>query len=96
MSKKKQSRSKHIPQRTCIACGQKTDKRRLTRIVHTKDAGVIIDASGKQNGRGAYICNQLICWDKVTQTRLLDQKLRTHVTVTEKEAIAQQKPSDVA
>ena len=93
MSKAKQAkRPKHIPQRTCIACRQKTDKRRLTRIVCTSDAGIIVDPSGKRNGRGAYVCDQSACWDKIINTDLLTQALKTAVTATEKAELNKQRP----
>ena len=86
-------RQKHIPQRTCLVCRQKTDKRSLTRIVSTKDNGVLIDLTGKQNGRGAYICDQPMCWEKIiTNKQVLVQALKTDVTTEEIAAIATQRP----
>jgi predicted RNA-binding protein YlxR (DUF448 family) len=93
MSKQKQpKRPKHIPQRTCIACRQKKDKRHLTRIVHTLDDGTILDPSGKRNGRGAYVCDQPACWDKIIKTDLLTQALKTAVTTDEKAELNKQRP----
>ncbi|KAA3662254.1 MAG: YlxR family protein, partial [Chloroflexi bacterium] len=84
MSKiKKQARNKHIPQRLCIACRQKRDKRQLTRLVRTEN-GVIVDPTGKQNGRGAYVCDQPQCWDKIVKSRLLDKALKTEISADEK------------
>ena len=92
MSKKKQpNRPKHIPQRTCIACRQKTDKRRLTRIVCTADEGLVIDPTGKRNGRGAYVCDQPLCWDKIVNTNLLASALKTEITTDEKAEINKQR-----
>ena len=93
MSKQKQAkRPKHIPQRTCIACRQKTDKRHLTRIVQTPDDGIIVDPSGKRNGRGAYVCAQPACWDKIINTKLLDNALKTAITATDKAELNNQRP----
>ena len=47
---------KRAPQRTCICCGAKTDKSDLLRIVGTPDGSVVVDSTGKKNGRGAYVC----------------------------------------
>lgn len=92
MSKKKQpNRPKHIPQRTCIACRQKTDKRRLTRIVRIADEGLVIDPTGKRNGRGAYVCDQPLCWDKIVNTNLLANALKTEITTDEKAEINKQR-----
>lgn len=93
---KKQAHTKHIPQRTCIACRQKFEKRRLTRIVSTADSGVIIDPTGKRNGRGAYVCDQPACWDRLLQKQgLLDQALKTSVTAEELTSMAAHKPAAV-
>lgn len=78
-------RRKHIPQRTCVACRKKTDKRQLTRIVQTLEGGLIIDPSGKLNGRGAYLCNDRKCWEMAINTPLLDKALRTIISSTDKE-----------
>lgn len=88
MGKKKAGRSKHIPQRTCVACRQKRDKRRLTRIVRTPDAGIIVDPTGKRNGRGAYVCDQGSCWDRILNSQILDTALKTAVSESELAAIA--------
>lgn len=93
MGKKKERRPKRIPQRTCVVCRQKVDKRRLTRIVRTTEEGVIVDPTGKRNGRGAYLCDQLICWDKaLSNSQLLNQALMTEVTAEERAEIANFKP----
>ena len=82
-------RRKHIPQRTCIVCRRQVDKRQLTRIVRTPDSGVVVDPTGKRNGRGAYVCDQPACWDKITrQAAILNQALNAQVTEAELAAIA--------
>lgn len=93
MGKKQPRRPKHVPQRTCIVCREKFDKRRLTRIVRTPDEGVVIDATGKRNGRGAYLCDQVSCWEiALEKTQLLDKALATKVTNPERREIAAHKP----
>lgn len=95
VSKKKQPpRPKHVPQRTCFVCREKRDKRQLTRLVRTPEGAVVVDPTGKQNGRGAYLCDQPACWDKVVANgRLLSQALKTTVSSTDMEAIAAQRPA---
>ncbi len=77
--KKQPKRQKHVPQRTCVVCREKKDKRELFRIVNNAEEGVIIDPSGKKNGRGAYVCNSADCWTKVEMTTILDGALRAKV-----------------
>ncbi len=57
------------PQRTCIGCRQTATKRELIRIVRTPEGRVEVDPTGKQAGRGAYLCANRRCWH-----RALDQK----------------------
>ena len=76
---KTQLRRKHSPQRSCVACRQKVDKRQLTRLVNTPDEGVVVDPSGKRNGRGAYVCSEQPCRERVVTTGLLAQALKTEI-----------------
>jgi predicted RNA-binding protein YlxR (DUF448 family) len=93
VAKKQARRPKHTPQRTCIVCRDKVDKRRLTRIVRTPDEGVVIDPTGKRHGRGAYLCDRPECWDKaVARPQLLNKALMTEVTESEMREIASHKP----
>jgi predicted RNA-binding protein YlxR (DUF448 family) len=95
MSKKKQPhRPKHVPQRTCFVCREKDDKRQLTRLVRTPEGSVVVDPTGKQNGRGAYLCDQSACWDKVlVNGSYLNQALKTTVSEADLAAIAAQRPA---
>ncbi|NJN55694.1 MAG: YlxR family protein [Anaerolineae bacterium] len=96
MAKQKQPQHhpRHVPQRTCVVCRQKFDKRRLTRIVHTTDAGVVVDPTGKQNGRGAYLCDQPSCWEKAShQPNILAQALKTGIKTEELVALAAYAPT---
>ncbi len=69
-------KQKHIPQRTCVICRQKFDKRRLTRLVRTEE-GVFLDTSGKRDGRGAYLCDNTDCRNRAVSTDILNKALRT-------------------
>jgi len=62
-------RVKHIPQRTCVACRQIMEKKKLIRLVRT-DEGVVIDLSGKLAGRGAYLHDNRSCWEKALKGSL--------------------------
>lgn len=88
-------RARHVPQRTCIVCKRQVDKRQLTRIVRTPptspsdDGSVLVDPTGKRSGRGAYLCDQAACWEKVIRhAGILNQALNAHVTDDELAAIA--------
>ena len=79
MSKRSQRR-KHIPQRTCVACRSVRPKRSLVRIVCTSEGDVVVDETGKRNGRGAYLCPQGSCWEIALKKRRLEKALRTTLT----------------
>ena len=56
---------KKIPERRCVGCGEKKQKRELIRIVRLAgDGGVELDPTGKTSGRGAYICPSKTCLKK--------------------------------
>lgn len=71
---------KHIPQRTCVACRSVRPKRELTRLVRTPEGEVVVDETGKQSGRGAYLCPTADCWETALAKGALDRALRTKLT----------------
>lgn len=75
--------AKHQPQRTCVVCRDKMDKRQLMRIVLT-DTGLQIDPSGKLNGRGAYLCDKETCRERAESTSILAKALRAEISDTER------------
>jgi len=77
MVKAKQNKKKrHIPERTCVACRTQRSKQELVRIVYTSSGDVKIDETGKQNGRGAYLCKQRSCWETALKRGALSKALR--------------------
>ena len=69
-----------IPQRTCMGCNLKRDKKDLIRIVKNKENEIIIDKTGKQEGRGAYICNNIECFEKVIKSKRIEKLLETKIS----------------
>lgn len=90
--KKNALRQKHIPQRTCAACRKKVDKRQLTRLVISAENRLVVDPSGKLNGRGTYLCNDPACWEKAVKTNLLDQMLRAKISQADKDRLIENLP----
>lgn len=84
----KRMQTKHVPQRTCVICRETLTKRSLTRIVRTGHAGVQIDPGGKMAGRGAYLCDRAVCWQKAAQGDALNRALKTDLTDEERRRIA--------
>ena len=71
---------KKIPQRTCMACQEKKDKRDLVRIVRSPEGEISVDTTGKKPGRGAYICPNLECLNKVIKSKRLERSLETTIS----------------
>ena len=66
---------KNKPQRTCMGCNEKREKQQLIRIVKNKQNEIKIDKTGKMEGRGAYICNNVACLDRVKKSKRLEKVL---------------------
>ena len=64
---------KKIPIRTCIGCSEAKPKKELIRIVKTTEGEVLIDSTGKKNGRGAYICPNITCLEKAIKSKRLSK-----------------------
>lgn len=70
---------KKIPQRTCTGCNVQKNKNDLIRIVMNKEGNIFIDKTGKANGRGAYICNNIDCLEKVIKSKRLERSFDTKI-----------------
>ena len=70
---------KNVPERTCIGCNSQKDKRELIRIVKNKEGIISVDKTGKANGRGAYICNNIECLKKAIKSKRLERTFKTKI-----------------
>ena len=70
---------KKIPMRRCTGCGEMKEKKSLIRIVRTPDVTIQIDRTGKLNGRGAYLCDDLACLRTARKRRSLQRSLDTPI-----------------
>jgi predicted RNA-binding protein YlxR (DUF448 family) len=68
--------ARHIPQRTCIGCRQEAGKRELVRVVRTPDQQVVLDATGRARGRGAYVHASRVCWEKALKGATIKNALK--------------------
>lgn len=73
------TKEKKQPQRRCIGCGERRDKRELIRIVRSPDGEVSIDPTGKKSGRGAYICKSRECLRRALKTNQLARNLSCEI-----------------
>ena len=84
---KQPKRPKHIPLRTCISCRETKPKRELLRVVRTPDGHVMIDATGKKSGRGAYLCARLSCWENAIKKKRLEQEFEQALAEEDRAAL---------
>lgn len=73
-------KTKKIPLRTCVISKEKLSKAELLRIVRTPDGVVVVDLTGKLNGRGAYIKKDMAILEKAKKTKQLERHLECQVS----------------
>ncbi len=64
---------KKQPERTCMGCNEKKPKGEFIRIVKNKENEINIDRTGKMPGRGAYICDNIECLEKLIKSKRLEK-----------------------
>ncbi|MBE5950181.1 MAG: YlxR family protein [Lachnospiraceae bacterium] len=84
---------KKIPLRKCTGCGEMKPKKELIRVLKTGETEVVLDLTGRKNGRGAYLCNSVVCFQKAKKTKGLERSLQIQIPeelyeVLEKELVA--------
>ena len=70
---------KKIPQRQCMGCRERMEKKALIRVVRCPDGNVQLDFSGKLGGRGAYICPKAECLKKAQKVKALERSLEVEI-----------------
>ena len=63
-----------------MGCNEKKTKKELIRIVKDKEGNICVDKTGKKEGRGAYICDNINCLEKVIKTKRLEKVLDTKIS----------------
>ena len=66
-------------QRKCMACNVKKDKYELIRIIKKNNGEILVDKTGKLDGRGAYICNDISCLEKVIKSNRISKVLKSNI-----------------
>lgn len=69
---------KHLPTRTCIGCGAKKDKAEFIRIVKNNNK-IECDKTGKSEGRGAYICDSIDCFNKAYKFKKMEKTFKMKI-----------------
>ena len=70
---------KKIPLRQCVGCSERKPKGELIRVVRTPEGEIVLDATGKKNGRGAYLCMQKECLQKARKNKGLERSFKMSI-----------------
>lgn len=70
---------KKIPMRQCIGCSEMKNKKEMLRVIKTPESEIVLDTTGRKNGRGAYICFSCDCLEKAQKNRGLERSLKIAV-----------------
>ena len=71
--------TKKVPLRQCIGCGEMKSKKEMIRILRTESEGFVVDATGRKNGRGAYLCPSMECFKKAVKNKGLERSFKMAV-----------------
>lgn len=72
--------TKKVPQRKCVGCQEMKNKKDMIRILHTPEDELVIDATGRKNGRGAYLCFSMECFEKAVKSKGLERSLKMSIS----------------
>lgn len=68
--------NKKIPLRQCVGCMEMKEKKSMMRVLKTPEGEIVLDTTGKKNGRGAYLCNSLECLKKAQKNKGLEHSFK--------------------
>ena len=71
--------AKKIPVRQCIGCGEMKNKKDMMRILRTPEEEIVLDLTGKKNGRGAYLCKQSECLKLARKNKGLERSFKMSI-----------------
>ena len=70
---------KKIPLRQCVGCGEMKAKKEMMRVIKTPEDEIVLDVTGKKNGRGAYLCKQEECLQKAVKSKGLERSFKMSI-----------------
>lgn len=89
-------KTKKIPLRRCVGCGEMKAKGELVRIVKTPEDQILLDITGRANGRGAYICRTVECFDKAIHSKGIERSLKCRISEEVKAELEQEMKKSVS
>ena len=71
--------NKKVPMRQCVGCGEMKSKKEMMRILKTAEGEIVLDVTGKKNGRGAYLCIAEECLKKARKSKGIERSLKMSI-----------------
>ena len=71
--------NKKVPMRQCVGCGEMKSKKEMMRILKTTEGDIVLDVTGKRNGRGAYLCKSDKCLKKARKNRGIERSFKMSI-----------------
>ena len=68
--------SKKLPMRKCVGCQEMKSKKEMIRVIRTSQGEFLLDATGRKNGRGAYLCPSKECLEKAVKNKGLERSFK--------------------
>ncbi len=82
--------NKKVPMRQCVGCGEMKSKKELLRVIKTSEEEIVLDVTGRKNGRGAYICASMECLKNAQKKRGLERSLKVSIPEEVYESLEQE------
>ena len=73
------SNVRKVPMRKCVGCGEMKSKKEMMRVLKTTEGEFVLDATGKKNGRGAYLCFSKECLEKAVKSKGLERSFQQSI-----------------
>ena len=70
---------KKVPLRRCAGCNEQKSKKEFVRVIRTPEGEILLDESGKANGRGVYLCPKKSCLQKARKAKRLERNLKVAI-----------------
>ena len=87
------SNVRKVPMRKCVGCGEMKSKKEMIRVLKTTDEEFVLDATGKKNGRGAYLCFSNDCFEKAVKSKGLERSFKQAIPKEVYEKLAKEMES---
>lgn len=82
--------NKKIPMRQCTGCGEMKSKKEMIRVIKDAEGNISVDMTGKKNGRGAYLCPSLTCFEKAEKNKGLERSFKMKISKEIYESIGEE------